>query len=64
MTPEAERQALSVSGYVRRKPVDPYAEIRERTHDKLREEVALMDMDREIARIVRRDWINVSKEAR
>lgn len=64
MTPEAESQSLSVSSYVRRKPIDPYAEAREQMHAKLREEVALMDIERKVALIVRRDCIDVSKEAR
>lgn len=50
-----EAQTLAVSGYVRRKPVDPHADAYERTHARLREEVALMELDREIAEIVRRE---------
>lgn len=55
MTPEAERQALSVSGYVRRKPVDPNAEARERMHAKLREEVAIEEMVLLIERAVEKE---------
>lgn len=50
-----EAQTLSVSGYVRRKPANPNADAYERTHARLREEVALMEMDREIAEIIRRE---------
>lgn len=71
MNPETERQALSVSSYVRRKPIDPYAEARDRVNFELRRDKGLRrwkkrlaEMDRDIALIVRRDCIDVSKEAR
>lgn len=55
MTPKAERQSLSVSSYVRRKPIDPNAEARERIHAKLREEVAIEEMVRVIERAVEKE---------
>lgn len=50
-----EAQTHAVSGYVRRKPADPNADAYERTHARLREEVALMELERGIAEIVRRE---------
>jgi hypothetical protein len=52
MNPETERAALlHVSAYVRRMPVDPYAELRKAKHDQLRLEI----MERDIARIVKEE---------
>lgn len=48
-------KTLQVSGYTRRAPRDPYAEKRDELHDRLRMEVALDDMAREIDAAVRRD---------
>lgn len=54
MTPETERAALlRVSGYVRRKAIDPYAAIRAETTERLRIAVAIERMEREIAEMVR-----------
>lgn len=48
-------KTLQVSGYTRKAPRDPYEDVKAATNAKLRDFVAVMNMEREIERIVKRD---------